>query len=83
MNPSGYVSTMSPRPGWIFGDPRELVRTRSRRKNRLQSATSLEKGCAVANLCYCGFTLSNPVSPTNPKPRVQEPFPPARGLLSS
>src|SRR5207245_3744567 len=54
----------SPRPGWIFGDPRGLARTRCCRKNRLQSATSPEKGCAVADLYRCSLTPSNPVSPT-------------------
>src|SRR5882672_11062939 len=39
---------------------------------------SPEKGCAVADLFRCSLTPSNPVSPTNSKPRVQGLSPPAR-----
>src|SRR5215470_12119099 len=63
-----FVSTMSPRLQLIFGDPGGLAQTRSCRKNRLQSAASLEKGCAVADLDYSSFTPSNPVSQTNLRP---------------
>ena len=55
---------MSPRPGWISRDLGGLARTRSRRKNSMQSVAWLEKGCAVANLSNCSLTPSNPVSPT-------------------
>src|SRR6266581_1927815 len=51
----GSVSTMSPRPRWILGDPRGLARTRCCPENSLQPATSLERGapsrtCATAVL---------------------------------
>src|SRR5712671_5451815 len=55
---------MSPRPGWIPPDPGGLARTRRRLENCLQSVAWLENGCAVADLCNCIFTPSNPVSPT-------------------
>ena len=59
------VSTMSPRPGWIS---RGSTRTRadSPELGKLRSVHCLAgKGCAVADLCECSFTISNPVSPTN------------------
>ena len=62
------VSTMSPRAGRIFGDPSGLPGTPRSPEKRLQSAAWLGKGCAVAGLGNCGFTLSHPVSPTTPRP---------------
>ena len=77
MNPSGCVSTTSPRPRRIFGDPGGLARTRCRPENRLQSAAWLGKGCAVAALDNCSFTFSNPVSPTNHLGEIAKEIPAA------